>query len=173
MSYISCKPTARPYMLIKIRAGVGAWKTLETVKVDEQMLKRMESASPGTRILDVRFYNEGTIKIWKDETNPVGSELHWRKGEQRIRAIANLRSGGVDEVNFNASGYSGTKPPGTNGYRGMEYMKQSNGTSVMISGGKSIDVKDVASFDLQAQDLKPVVSLVVHSPMSGVRPAPR
>jgi hypothetical protein len=160
---INCLPTPRPYMRLEIRLGGGTWKTLETVGVDDRMLHAAETASPGTRILEVFIDDDGALRIWRDEREPVHAKAVWRPGKQRIRAVAHLRDGSVIDADFNMSGYSGS-PSNERRCRGLEYSKETNGTLVQ-SGAKNIDIKQIASFEIQVQDLKPVVTIPVHSPV--------
>jgi hypothetical protein len=163
MTEIGCLPTKRPYIRVEIRVGGGTWTTLETIPVTDRMRDTSESGSPGSRVLEVFFNDYGAIRIWQNETEAVRSKSRWRFDEQRIRAIAHLRDGTVADLNFNMAGFSGTDPK-KNRYHGLEYTRQANGTHVQ-SGAKSIDMKDIASFELQAQDLKPAPSILLHSPV--------
>ena len=154
--------TTRPYLHLDVRVGDGTWRTLETVIVTDRLLHSAETVLLGFRVLEVFLDNDGSIRIWEDEPDPVTSKSRWRPGEQRLRVIANLRKGGTTEANINMGGTSGS-PPNEKGYRGLEYSRQTNGTRVQ-SGAKWIDLKDVASFEIQVQDLKPSVTIAIHSP---------
>jgi len=163
MTYISCKPTIRPYIHVEIRAGEGTWRTVEQIPVNERMLSSAETGSLGTRVLFVRLEEDGRIRSWVGDENSPLPQSSWRPNEQRIRAIARLRSGGFVDADFNMGGFSGTNPT-KNRYHGLEYTRQLNGTHVQ-SGAKSIDIKDIESFELQVQDLKAAITIPVHSPV--------
>ena len=164
MTMISCKPTKHPYVQMHIRAGEGTWRTLESIVVSDHMFAAAEKGAPGTRVLEVFLDDTGSIRIWRDEQTPVTSKSTWHPGEQRIRAIAHLRDGRIAEVDFNTSGYSGT-PPHEQRTRGFEFTRQLNGTHVQ-SGFKSIDLKDILSFEIQQQDLKVPVVISLHAPVN-------
>ncbi len=162
ISQIPCSPTKRPYVRLEIRVGVAKWRSLETVAVSDRIIHLAETAALGSRILEVSFHDDGSITIWRDEANPVQSQFRWRPGEQRIRVLAHLRNGSTAEADFNSGGYSGSSPS-QNSYRGLSYTRQTNGTLVH-SGTENIDIKDIAAFDLQVQDLNPSVTIPLHSP---------
>jgi hypothetical protein len=163
MTSISCKATTRPYVRIEMRVGDGHWRTLDTIPVSEQMLGATKPASIGSMVLQVFFDDSGAIRIGKVGEGLVRSRARWRQGEDRVRVIARLRDGKAAEVDFNVSGYSGL-PPNEKRYRGMVYAKHADGTHLQ-SGFKRIDLKDISSFEVQAQGFKPPLLIPVHSPV--------
>ena len=160
---IQFSPTKRPFIRVEMQAGLGAWKPLETIAVDDRMLRTAESGTPGSRVLEVFFDDSGCIRVWKDDEPIIKSSSTWRPKEQRIRAIAHLRDGSTADVGTNMGGYSGV-PPNGKGNSGLEYTRQLNGTRVQ-SGVRSFDFKGIASFEIQVQDYTPPVTVVLHAPV--------
>jgi len=160
---IPCGRTTRPYMRLEVRAGGETWRTLETIAVTKRMYQAAEEGQPGTRVLEVFLHADGRIRIWADEAHPVSSTSKWQPGAQRIRVVARRLNGKTVDVNFNMSGFGGL-PPHEDHYRGLEYTRQTNGTFVQ-SGAENIDMKDIEAFEIQVLDMKPVVSIPLHSPV--------
>ena len=164
LTMIQVKPTTRPYVRVEMQIGVGTWKQLETIEVTDRMRSAAESGSPGARVLEVFCDDTGSIRIGREEGPLVASKASWDPKVQPIRVIAHLRDGKTADVNFNMSGFGGS-PPNESRYHGLEFTRQLNGTHVQ-SGFKNLDFKDIASFELQVQDLKPPINIPVHSPVN-------
>ena len=163
LTRIYSKATSRPYIRFEVQSGQGIWKTLESIPVTRQMLAVSEKGEVGSRVLDLYLDEDGSVRIHREGLQLFVSQPKWRPGKQRVRAIANLKDGTIADLNFNSSGYTGEQPRGHR-YRGFEYSKQTAGTLV-LSGSKWLDIKDIVSFELQAQDLNKPVWLSVHTPV--------
>jgi hypothetical protein len=162
ITQIPCKPTARPYLRIEISFGKGTWETFETIPVDTKMLATANHGSPGSRVLEVFFEEDGQVRVWKDEPDPVTLPTKLHPTAQQFRAIARLRDGKTVDVNFNMAG-SGGSPPNERRYRGLEFIRQANGTMVQ-SGSKLINLNTVAAFELQVQEMKSAMVIPIHAP---------
>ena len=163
ITMIQCLPTKRPYIRLELQGGDGMWKKLDTIVVDPRLLQAAEKSPLGTRVFEVFYDESGSIRIWKDDEPISLSTATWDSQRQKIRAVAHMRDGTTVNVNNNMGGYSGV-PPNEKRFSGMEFTRQLNGTKVQ-SGRMSLDFKDIASFELQVQDLKPPVSISIKSPI--------